>query len=422
MTIEENKGVDHKDTLDAMNQLADKYIYFEEYPEAEQLLSVLFQRSIKINGQEDEQTLQIMSKLATSRSRIKRDNDALELLKELCLLRENNNPNRYDKNATRTLAILTKTYNKLKSVGAKDKMVIRVETIIYEIKGSTTPNEFTETILDRMEKLAVNLIGKSKDFNALAAFIYDAITTNKMKNSKDKKFDVFIFSMINKSAKLFESCELYDLAVKGLEQLLELRLDSFGPQNLKVLQTIIDLMQLYYKLKKYNEAISLIDRFDNHEDEKLKNIKHIDGYLIKIKSLFAKTYELQGNYTTAKKYLQECIKEKYHEENNMKFPKITTLMLQLGTILLKLEEYNEAENLLQKCYLVNLIQIGANMKSTEEAVNALLDCYRIQGKDEQVEFVKTQYENTKTVLKRTSRYILLTIRYFYAAVSFALML
>ncbi len=86
---QKNLGKDHKDTLDAMNQLATVYISYDKFDKAKTILLELFQRQCRIFGEQHKDTIDTMDRLAIASTNIKRDTETLKVLKMLYKLREN---------------------------------------------------------------------------------------------------------------------------------------------------------------------------------------------------------------------------------------------------------------------------------------------------------------------------------------------
>lgn len=120
-----------------MNQLATVYISYDMFDEARKVLSKLFQRQCRIFGEQHKETIDTMDRLAIAGTNIKRNTETLEALKKLYLLRDNENPNRYDEETTKTIEILSTLNTFLKNNDQNDPMIIHTETIIYEIKASS---------------------------------------------------------------------------------------------------------------------------------------------------------------------------------------------------------------------------------------------------------------------------------------------
>lgn len=403
-TFEKNQkkfGKNHEDTLDAMNQLATVYIFYDKFDKAQKILSELFQRQCRIFGEQHKDTIDTMDRLALAGTNIKRDAETLKVLKMLYQLRENENPNRYNEDTKKTIEILSTVYTILKKNNLNDPMVIHTGTIIYEIKASSAPNLVTETTLDAMKKLAEYCTSKSMINSALT--IYRAIVTHKKINSSGN-YDTEVFAIIDEMGTLFFLNRIFVGAENCFKQLLKLRLDSFGQRNVKTISTMMYLMKVYDEQENYSECIKLINTYDYTIDEKLKiEIKIV---LIKIKSYFANIYFKGGYYHDAKQCLQDCIEnfKKYHGDNwkfpEKKYPQILLIMYQLGKIQMVLKEYDEAEKWLKKCYSLRMITIGDVRDSTsateEEVMNSLLNCYRTQGKEQQAEILLMHYEDAKT--------------------------
>jgi tetratricopeptide (TPR) repeat protein len=334
-----------------------------------------------------------MDRLAIASTNIKRDTETLKVLKMLYKLRENENPNRYNKDTKKTIEILSTVYTTLENNNQNDPMVIHTGTIIYEIKASSTPNLITETTLDAMKKLAEYCRLKSMINSALS--IYRAIVTHKKINSSGN-YDVEFFAIIEEMGTLYFLNRFFAGSENCFKQLLNFR------RNAKTISTMIYLMKVYDEQKNYSECIKLINAYDYTIDEKLKiEIKIV---LIEIKSHFANIYFKAGNYHDAKQYLQDCIEkfQKYHGDNwkfpEKKYPQILLIMYQLGKIQMVLKEYDEAEKCFRKCYSLRMIISGArdSTSRTEEAMKSLLNCYRTQGKEEQAEILLMHYEDAKT--------------------------
>jgi len=396
---QKNLGEVHKDTLDAMNQLATIYISYDKFDKAKTILLELFQRQCRIFGEQHKETIDTMDRLAIVSTNIKRDTETLKVLKMLYKLRENENPNRYNKDTEKTIEILSAVYTILKKNNQNDPMIIHTGTIIYEIKASSTPNLITETTLDAMKKLAEYCILKSMINSALS--IYRTIITHKKINSSGN-YDVEVFAIIEEMGKLLFLNRIFVGSEHCFKQLLKLRLDSFGQRNANTISTMMYLMKVYDEQENYSECIKLINAYDYTIDEKLKF--EIKIALIEIKSYFANIYCKAGNYHDAKQCLQDCIEkfQKYHGDNwkfpEKKYPQILLIMYQLGKIQMVLKEYDEAEKYLKKSYSLRIIIGGArdNSSTTEESMKSLLNCYRTQGKEEQAEILLMHYEDAKT--------------------------
>ncbi len=380
-------GKNHRNTLAAMNNLAELYRVQGEYSKAETLSVETLQLKKQILGENHPDTLATMSNLALLYQFQGKYSQAESLsLRTLKLKNQVLGENHPDTLTTmNNLALLYQfqgKYNQAKPI------YIKVLQLRKKILGQKHPD--TLKVMHNLAELY-----RSQGEYSKAESIYTKTWQIKREVLGEKHSDTL--STINNLATLYESqgkyTEAEDLYLKILQQTKEI-LGEKHSDNLKVMH---NLAALYKSQKKYTEAKSLYLKVLKLREEVLGE-KHPDT-LISMDNL-AGLYQFQEKYTEAKSLYLKVLKLR-EEVLGEKHPDTLISMNNLAVLYQTQEKYNEAKSLYLKVLRVRKETLGKRDPDTLTIMHNLAVLHYYEGdSDKTLSTMKEYLVNRYLFLKR----------------------